>query len=111
MLPSPPLLHAYLGLRVGLTVATSIPIAVLTVAFFRLLGKSSGNLVAGKSRWPKAGWSQFLTHWHFADGNFTWVEGRLAVILGVALVLAVSAFLYRAGSEAQPAPPDAAGNP
>ncbi|HEY2295369.1 MAG TPA: oligopeptide transporter, OPT family [Thermoanaerobaculia bacterium] len=32
--------NAYLGLRVGLTVATSIPIAVLTVALFRLLGGS-----------------------------------------------------------------------
>jgi putative OPT family oligopeptide transporter len=30
--------NAYLGLRVGLTVSTSIPIAVLTVAFFRLWG-------------------------------------------------------------------------
>jgi putative OPT family oligopeptide transporter len=30
--------NAYLGLRVGLTVATSIPIAVLTVALFRLMG-------------------------------------------------------------------------
>jgi putative OPT family oligopeptide transporter len=29
--------NAYLGLRVGLTVSTSIPIAVLTVAFFRSL--------------------------------------------------------------------------
>src|SRR5437773_11472780 len=29
--------NAYLGLRVGLTVSTSIPIAVLTVALFRLL--------------------------------------------------------------------------
>jgi uncharacterized oligopeptide transporter (OPT) family protein len=29
--------NAYLGLRVGLTVSTSIPIAVLTVAFFRLV--------------------------------------------------------------------------
>src|SRR3954453_22361830 len=28
--------NAYLGLRVGLTVSTSIPIAVLTVAVFRL---------------------------------------------------------------------------
>jgi len=27
--------NAYLGLRVGLTVSTSIPIAVLTVAFFK----------------------------------------------------------------------------
>ena len=29
--------NAYLGLRVGLTVSTSIPIAVLTVALFRLM--------------------------------------------------------------------------
>jgi putative OPT family oligopeptide transporter len=31
--------NAYLGLRVGLTVATSIPIAVLTVALFRVMGR------------------------------------------------------------------------
>jgi putative OPT family oligopeptide transporter len=31
--------NAYLGLRVGLTVSTSIPIAVLTVALFRLMGR------------------------------------------------------------------------
>jgi len=37
--------NAYLGLKVGLTVSTSVPIAVMTVGFFRLLkpilGKSS----------------------------------------------------------------------
>jgi putative OPT family oligopeptide transporter len=37
--------NAYLGLRVGLTVSTSIPIAVLTVAFFRLLGGGRGMLL------------------------------------------------------------------
>jgi len=31
--------NAYLGLRVGLTVSTSIPIAVLTVAFFQVLNR------------------------------------------------------------------------
>ena len=36
--------NAYLGLRVGLTVSTSIPIAVLTVAAFRAF-KSSGNVI------------------------------------------------------------------
>lgn len=30
--------NAYLGLRVGLTISTSIPLAVMAVAFFRLLG-------------------------------------------------------------------------
>ena len=29
--------NAYLGLRAGLTISTSIPVAVMTVAFFRAL--------------------------------------------------------------------------
>ncbi len=37
--------NAYLGLKVGLTVATSIPIAVLTVASFRLLPKRPGSMI------------------------------------------------------------------
>src|ERR1044071_3525133 len=37
--------NAYLGLRVGLTVATSIPIAVLTVFVFRTLGARQGILL------------------------------------------------------------------
>ncbi|HEY4573088.1 MAG TPA: oligopeptide transporter, OPT family, partial [Thermoanaerobaculia bacterium] len=37
--------NAYLGLRVGLTVSTSIPIAVLTVALFRLLGSRPGGMI------------------------------------------------------------------
>lgn len=36
--------NAYLGLRVGLTVSTSIPIAVLTVAFFKLT-KAKGDVI------------------------------------------------------------------
>jgi putative OPT family oligopeptide transporter len=37
--------NAYLGLRVGLTVSTSIPIAVLTVALFRSLAPRGGNVL------------------------------------------------------------------
>jgi putative OPT family oligopeptide transporter len=37
--------NAYIGLRVGLTVATSIPIAVLTVFVFRSLGARQGILL------------------------------------------------------------------
>jgi len=37
--------NAYLGLRVGLTVSTSIPIAVLTVALFRALKTGSGTIL------------------------------------------------------------------
>src|SRR5512134_2134396 len=37
--------NAYLGLRVGLTVSTSIPIAVLTVALFRIMGRRPGGMI------------------------------------------------------------------
>jgi uncharacterized oligopeptide transporter (OPT) family protein len=37
--------NAYLSLRVGLTVATSIPIAVLTVALFRVMGRRRGGMI------------------------------------------------------------------
>ncbi|HYC93589.1 MAG TPA: oligopeptide transporter, OPT family [Thermoanaerobaculia bacterium] len=37
--------NAYLGLRVGLTVSTSIPIAVLTVALFKLMRAREGVLL------------------------------------------------------------------
>jgi putative OPT family oligopeptide transporter len=42
--------NAYLGLRVGLTVSTSIPIAVLTVALFRLLKQRDVILEANLSQ-------------------------------------------------------------
>ncbi len=37
--------NAYLGLRVGLTVSTSIPIAVLTVALFRVMRERAGGVI------------------------------------------------------------------
>src|SRR3954467_14554525 len=37
--------NAYLGLKVGLTVSTSIPIAVLPVALFRILPGPPGGLI------------------------------------------------------------------
>jgi len=42
--------NAYLGLRVGLTVSTSIPIAVLTVALFRLMKRRDVILEANLSQ-------------------------------------------------------------
>ena len=36
--------NAYLGLRAGLTISTSIPVAVLTVAVFRLFERRSGSV-------------------------------------------------------------------
>ena len=38
--------NAYLGLRVGMTVSTSIPVAVITVALFRVLGRRATILEA-----------------------------------------------------------------
>ena len=38
--------NAYLGLRVGLTVSTSIPVAVMTVAVFRAFGRQASILEA-----------------------------------------------------------------
>src|SRR3954454_11476885 len=37
--------NAYLGLRVGLTVSTSIPIAVLTVVFLRAVARRGENVI------------------------------------------------------------------
>ena len=37
--------NAYIGLRVGLTAVTSIPIAVLTVALFRLMRRRPGGMI------------------------------------------------------------------
>ncbi len=42
--------NAYLGLRVGMTVSASIPAAVLTVAFFRLVGAKPTILEANMSQ-------------------------------------------------------------
>ena len=42
--------NAYLGLRVGLTVSASIPAAVMTVALFRLVGRSGTILEANLSQ-------------------------------------------------------------
>src|SRR5215470_13431274 len=42
--------NAYLGLRVGLTVAASIPAAVMTVALFRLFGARASILEANLSQ-------------------------------------------------------------
>ena len=42
--------NAYLGLRVGMTVSTSIPVAVMTVALFRALGSRVSILEANLSQ-------------------------------------------------------------
>jgi putative OPT family oligopeptide transporter len=42
--------NAYLGLRVGMTVSTSIPVAVITVALFRATGKRASILEANMAQ-------------------------------------------------------------
>jgi putative OPT family oligopeptide transporter len=62
-----------------------------------LAGVAIAFLVAAKTRWPESGWSRWLDAWHFAGRDFAWISGPAGVILGIVLVLAVSALLYRAG--------------
>ena len=40
--------NAYLGLRAGLTISTSIPVAVLTVAGFKILGHELCHRLHGR---------------------------------------------------------------
>jgi len=62
-----------------------------------LAGIAIAGLVAAKKGWPESGWSRWLDAWHFAGKDFAWVSGAAGVILGIILVLGVSALLFRAG--------------
>ena len=70
-----------------------------------LAGVAIAMLVAAQTRWPGSGWSRLLESGHFADSEFAWIAGAPGVILGIAVVAAVSALLYRAGQSAVPPPP------
>jgi putative OPT family oligopeptide transporter len=65
-----------------------------------LAGVAIAFLVAGAGRWPDAGFSRALASMHFAARGFTWIEGTVAIVLGIAIVAAVCAVLYRAGRSA-----------
>jgi hypothetical protein len=62
-----------------------------------LAGVAIAGIVAAKTTWPESALSQWLGTWHFAERDFTWITGPAGVVLGIALVLGVSALLYRAG--------------
>ena len=62
-----------------------------------LAGVAIAFLVAAKTKWPDSGWSRWLDVWHFAGKDFARIEGPAGVILGIVLVLGVSALLFRAG--------------
>jgi len=68
-----------------------------------LAGVAIAFLVAAKTKWPESGWSRWLDASHFAGKEFAWISGPTGVILGVVLVLAVSALLYRAGRSGEEA--------
>jgi putative OPT family oligopeptide transporter len=62
-----------------------------------LAGVAIAFLVAAKSKWPASGWSRTLDAAHFAGKDFAWIGGLAGSLVGVALVLAVSGLLYKAG--------------
>jgi putative OPT family oligopeptide transporter len=71
-----------------------------------LVGVAIAMLVAARTRWVDAAWSRWLGTWHFADRKFAWIEGDIAAVVALAIVVGVCALLYRAGRSA--APPAAA---
>jgi hypothetical protein len=64
-----------------------------------LAGVLIAFLIAGGTKW--SGLRETLTTVHFAAKDFTHLHGVVAVVLGIAIVLAVCALLYRAGREAR----------
>ena len=63
-----------------------------------LAGVVIAFLVAGSGRFP--GLRDALAAVHFAARDFTHLEGVVAMIAGLAIVIAVCALLYRAGKSA-----------
>ena len=68
-----------------------------------LAGVAIAFLVAAKTKWKDAEWSRWLDSWHIAGRDFAWITGPAGVILGIVLVLAVAALLYRAGRSGEAA--------
>jgi putative OPT family oligopeptide transporter len=64
-----------------------------------LAGVAIAFVVAATTRWPAAAWTQTLERWHFADSGFSHVTGVTAAVLGLIVLGAVCALLYRAGRD------------
>lgn len=63
----------------------------------------TGVLIAGllaSKQWFGPDWKGWLDSWHFAEPDFAWIGGAAGTVVGIVLVLAVSAMLYRAGRSA-----------
>ncbi len=65
-----------------------------------LAGVAIAFLVAASSRWPDAAFTSALASAHFASRQFTWLHGAAAATVGLAILFAVCALLYRAGRSA-----------
>src|ERR1041385_8277121 len=94
--------NAYLGLRVGLTVSTSIPIAVLTVALFRLMRQREVILEANISQTIGSASSSLATGTIFTiPALFLWGmtppfwQGAILALLGGLLGIAAMVPLRR----------------
>ncbi|UCF19845.1 MAG: oligopeptide transporter, OPT family, partial [Gemmatimonadota bacterium] len=98
--------NAYLGLRVGLTVSTSIPIAVMTVAVFRLVARNSTILehnisqTVGSASSSQASGLIFtipaLFLWGFSPGVLKLLVIALAGgVLGVLFMIPLRRFLIK----------------
>jgi putative OPT family oligopeptide transporter len=107
--------NAYLGLRVGLTVSTSIPIAVLTVAFFRLFKQREVLLEANLSQTIGSASSSLATGTIFTiPALFLWgmtppfwqvaVLALLGGILGIAAMVPLRRLLIVRSADELPYP-------
>lgn len=83
--------NAYLGLRAGLTISTSIPVAVMTVAAFRLLAKGgkSGNILEANIAQTTGSASSSLASGIIFTLPALWMWG-LAPEIGQMLILALA---------------------
>jgi hypothetical protein len=62
-----------------------------------LAGVAIAFIVAAR----ETGWIHLPASLHFAEKDFTWISGAAGAVVGIALVVAVSAMLYRAGRSAE----------
>ncbi|HXH95008.1 MAG TPA: oligopeptide transporter, OPT family [Thermoanaerobaculia bacterium] len=63
-----------------------------------LVGVLIAFLVAASGKFP--GLASALASMHFASKDFTWLKGSIAIITGIAIVIAICSLLYRAGRSA-----------
>ena len=90
--------NAYLGLRVGMTVSTSIPVAVLTVALFRATGARASVLEANMAQTIGSASTALATGGIFTiPALFLWGMApgylQIAVIAALGGVLGISAMI------------------